>query len=45
MPNTTKYEPLYKRLYFQVLLGIVAGVFLGWLWPQWGIAMKPLGDA
>src|SRR5205085_11814821 len=36
--------PLYSRLYFHVLVGIVAGVALGWLNPQWGIAMKPLGD-
>src|SRR5262245_44018717 len=44
MHAAAKHEPLYKRLYFQVLVGIVAGVFLGWLRPDWGIAMKPLGD-
>src|SRR5438552_8004512 len=40
----TTQPPLYARLYFHVLVGIVLGVLLGWLNPQWGIAMKPLGD-
>jgi len=40
----TTQPPLYARLYFHVLVGIVLGVLLGWLSPQWGIAMKPLGD-
>lgn len=32
-------------LYLQVLIGIAAGVALGWAWPSAGEAMKPLGDA
>ena len=32
-------------LYLQVLIGIAAGVALGWAWPSVGEAMKPLGDA
>ena len=39
--------PRRKRgpsLYVQVLIAIALGVLLGWLRPQWGIAMKPLGD-
>jgi aerobic C4-dicarboxylate transport protein len=31
-------------LYLQVLIAIGLGVLLGWLRPEWGIAMKPLGD-
>lgn len=31
-------------LYVQVLVAIACGVLLGWLSPQWGVAMKPLGD-
>lgn len=31
-------------LYVQVLIAIALGVLLGWLRPQWGIEMKPLGD-
>jgi aerobic C4-dicarboxylate transport protein len=37
-------QPLYRSLYFQVLLGIAIGVLLGWLRPDLGAAMKPLGD-
>lgn len=32
-------------LYVQVLVAIAFGILLGWLRPQWGVAMKPLGDA
>jgi aerobic C4-dicarboxylate transport protein len=32
-------------LYGQVLLGIVAGVLLGYFEPEFGTALKPLGDA
>ncbi len=31
-------------LYVQVLVAILLGVLLGWLRPEWGIQMKPLGD-
>jgi aerobic C4-dicarboxylate transport protein len=36
--------PLYRRLYFQIVLAIVLGILFGWLRPDLGIAMKPLGD-
>jgi aerobic C4-dicarboxylate transport protein len=39
-----EYKPLYKRLYFQVLVGIAIGVLLGAYAPETGAAMKPLGD-
>src|SRR3954465_10256870 len=32
------------RLYVQVLFGIAAGAILGYLAPEYGAAMKPLGD-
>lgn len=32
-------------LYVQVLVAIGLGVLLGWLRPDWGTSMKPLGDA
>ncbi|MDR2709972.1 MAG: dicarboxylate/amino acid:cation symporter [Burkholderiales bacterium] len=35
----------YKVLYIQVLIAIVAGIMLGWLYPDLGKDMKPLGDA
>ena len=37
-------KPLYKSLYFQVIVAIVIGVLLGHFYPETGTAMKPLGD-
>jgi len=34
-----------RLLYVQVLLGIALGILVGWLWPQFGASLKPLGDA
>jgi len=34
----------YKVLYIQVLIAIVIGVLLGWMYPDVGQTMKPLGD-
>src|SRR4051812_43434884 len=36
--------PLYTRLYFQVVTGIILGVLVGYFAPNAGAAMKPLGD-
>lgn len=38
-------RPLWRQLYVQVLVAIAAGGLLGWLAPDTGVAMKPLGDA
>jgi aerobic C4-dicarboxylate transport protein len=38
-------RPLYRSLYLQVLVAVVAGVLLGQFDPQLGAQMKPLGDA
>ncbi|WP_436411675.1 cation:dicarboxylate symporter family transporter [Variovorax ginsengisoli] len=37
-------EPWYRRLYIQVLIGILLGVALGHFYPTVGADMKPLGD-
>jgi aerobic C4-dicarboxylate transport protein len=37
-------QPLYARLWFQVIVGIVVGVVLGQVNPGLGAAMRPLGD-
>src|SRR5215510_4947865 len=42
MPKTRR--PLYKSLYFQVVVAIIIGVLLGHFYPETGTAMKPLGD-
>ena len=44
MANDTERKPLYKSLYFQVIVAIVIGVILGHFWPETGTSMKPLGD-
>src|SRR5688572_28898398 len=40
----TRGRPFWRTLYFQVLVGIALGVLVGWLWPETGQALKPLGD-
>lgn len=38
-------KPVYQRLYFQVLAGIVLGVLMGCFFPETAMKLKPLGDA
>src|SRR5690606_13380255 len=40
----TTRQPLYKSLYFQVLVAITIGILLGHYYPETGVALKPLGD-
>jgi aerobic C4-dicarboxylate transport protein len=40
----TRKQPFWKQLYFWVLLGIAAGVLLGFVAPGLGEDLKPLGD-
>ena len=40
-----KPKPIYKTLYFQVLVAVAIGITLGHFYPQTGADMKPLGDA
>ena len=37
-------KPVYRSLYFQVIVAIAIGVLLGYFFPETGEAMKPLGD-
>jgi aerobic C4-dicarboxylate transport protein len=34
----------WKSLYFQVLVAIALGILIGWLFPEFGRSLKPLGD-
>lgn len=36
--------PFYKGLFFQIMVSIVAGILVGYLFPTIGITLKPLGD-
>ena len=38
------HKKVFSSLYFQVLLAITLGVFLGHVYPDLGADMKPLGD-
>jgi aerobic C4-dicarboxylate transport protein len=35
----------WQHLYLQVLVAIALGTLAGWLWPDFGASLKPLGDA
>ncbi|MBA3441046.1 MAG: dicarboxylate/amino acid:cation symporter [Pyrinomonadaceae bacterium] len=37
-------KKFYKLLYFQVLVAIIFGAFVGFLFPTFGASLKPLGD-
>jgi aerobic C4-dicarboxylate transport protein len=43
--ETKARQPFYKAMYFQVLVGILLGAVVGHFWPDFGAALKPLGDA
>lgn len=38
-------KPWYRTLYIQVLIAVAAGILVGFLWPDVGKSLKPLGDA
>ena len=37
-------RPFWRTLYLQVLVAIALGVLVGWLFPDTGRSLKPLGD-
>ena len=37
-------KPLYKSLFFQVVVALVLGIVIGAVWPDFAQALKPLGD-
>jgi aerobic C4-dicarboxylate transport protein len=37
-------RPFWRLLYFWVLIGIVAGIGVGALWPAFGASLQPLGE-
>ncbi len=42
--STAAKKPLYKSLFFQILVAVVLGVAIGYFWPDIGSALRPLGD-
>src|SRR3954447_22164523 len=43
-PDSPPLMRLARNLTFQVLVAVAAGVALGAIRPEYGVAMKPLGD-
>lgn len=41
---TGKTTGIFGQLYFQVFLGFVLGIVVGYCWPGFGETLKPLGD-
>jgi aerobic C4-dicarboxylate transport protein len=41
----TQPVPLYRQLYFQVLVAVALGILVGYWQPTFGASLKPLGDA
>ena len=37
-------KPLYRSLYFQVIVAIIVGALLGHFKPEWAVEMRPFGD-
>ncbi|HCN77774.1 MAG TPA: dicarboxylate/amino acid:cation symporter [Verrucomicrobiales bacterium] len=44
MHTSPARAPWWRVLYIQVLLAVAAGILLGWLFPDTGKTLKPLGD-
>ena len=42
---TADRRSVWRSLYVQVLIAVALGILVGWLTPEFGRAMKPLGDA
>ncbi|HEU4546437.1 MAG TPA: C4-dicarboxylate transporter DctA [Microlunatus sp.] len=44
-PSTPpRRKPIWTSLFFQLIAAIIAGILIGWLWPEVGSALKPLAD-
>jgi aerobic C4-dicarboxylate transport protein len=42
--STPRKKPLYKSLFFQILVAVCLGIGIGHFWPDLGSALRPLGD-
>ncbi|SIS07349.1 C4-dicarboxylate transporter DctA [Williamsia sterculiae] len=42
--SSANKSPWYTSLFLQLLVAIVAGIMVGWLWPDLGSNVKPLAD-
>ena len=44
MQAATARKPWYRILYVQVLVAVALGIVIGYVWPDFGKSLKPLGD-
>jgi aerobic C4-dicarboxylate transport protein len=44
MVRSANKPPWYTSLFFHLLVAIVAGILIGWLWPDFGADLKPFAD-
>ena len=44
MEITLPRKPWYRVLYIQVLIAVALGIVVGYIWPDFGKSLKPLGD-
>ncbi|MEY3897598.1 MAG: hypothetical protein RLZZ214_3119 [Verrucomicrobiota bacterium] len=44
MQSITTRKPWYRVLYIQVLVAVALGIIIGYVWPDVGKSLKPLGD-
>jgi aerobic C4-dicarboxylate transport protein len=44
-PEAAPRLPLYRLLYVQVIFAVIAGISVGFFFPEFGASLKPLGDA
>lgn len=42
--NALRFKKLASTLYIQVIIGLAAGILLGYFYPDIGVELKPLGD-
>jgi len=40
----SRVATVFGHLYFQVVLAVLLGILIGFLKPDWGVSLKPLGD-
>jgi len=44
MENNFARTPWFRILYVQVLIAVALGIVIGYVWPEFGKSLKPLGD-
>ena len=44
METAPAHKPWYRILYLQVLVAVALGIIVGYIWPDFGKSLKPLGD-